>query len=133
MAAMIRRTSTLVALGIQVLISGDDNFNSTIAVRYRPVGQTTWRDALPLFRVHPDVVTGHTVPPQFAGSIFNLRPATTYDIELHALQLDLVLGVLDSRRAVACHPAGGHTAQHGGGRRAWSAGLISRVYLYKSP
>src|SRR5579871_6918637 len=73
---------TLVALGIQLLITGDDDHDSSVAVRYRAHGSSAWLDGPPLFRVRPESVSGRTVPPQFAGSIFGLRPATDYDIEL---------------------------------------------------
>ena len=79
---------TLVALGVQLLISGDDNHDARVTVRYRVAGTPDWRDAMPLFRVHPESVVGRTVPEQFAGSIFDLSPATTYEIELHATDAD---------------------------------------------
>lgn len=78
---------TLHCLGVQVLISDDDDFDAAIAVRWRePAG--TWRNAPPLFRVRPASVTGRVVPPQFAGTIFDLRPGTAYEIELHAVDAD---------------------------------------------
>ncbi|MBA3456708.1 MAG: hypothetical protein H0T42_26700 [Deltaproteobacteria bacterium] len=73
---------TLHTVGIQVLISGDANRNASIAVR---VGTT---DALPLFRVRPETVTGRTVPEQLAGTIFDLVPGSTYDVELIATDPD---------------------------------------------
>jgi Chondroitinase B len=73
---------------VQVLVSGDDNRNASISVRYRQQGASAWRDGLPLFHVRPAVVIGDTVPEQFAGSLFDLMPATTYDIELHAVDPD---------------------------------------------
>src|SRR6059058_5627979 len=79
---------TLVALGVQLLISGDDNHDAAVTVRYRETGAGTWRDGMPLFRVHPESVVGRTVPEQFAGSIFDLSPGTTYEIELHATDPD---------------------------------------------
>jgi hypothetical protein len=79
---------TLTALGIGVPITGDDNFTGTVAVRYREAGTTTWHDAAPLMHVHAEAVAGITVAPQFAGSIFDLRPDTVYDIELHATDAD---------------------------------------------
>ena len=78
---------TLVTLGVQQLISGDDNHNATIGVRYRATGSGTWHTALPLFRVRPEN-SARVVPEQFAGSIFDLAPATSYDIELHAVDPD---------------------------------------------
>src|SRR5437016_4422162 len=79
---------TVVTLGVQLLISGDDDHDARVAVRYRPTGDPVWRDAMDLFRVHPASVSGRTVPEQFAGSIFELTPGTTYDIELHATDPD---------------------------------------------
>ena len=79
---------TLVALGVQLLVTGDDNHNASVAVRYRPAGMTAWRQGMPLFRVRPEVVTGRTVPAQFAGSIFDLLPGQSYEIELHAVDAD---------------------------------------------
>ncbi len=79
---------TLMAIGIQLPVSGDDNYNASVGVRYRQSGAIAWRTGLPLYRVHPESVTGWTAAPQFAGSIFDLRPATTYDVELHVVDSD---------------------------------------------
>jgi MYXO-CTERM domain-containing protein len=79
---------TLVALGVQLLVQGDDNHDASVAVRYRPAGTSAWRQGLALFRVRPEVVTGRTVPQQFAGSIFDLSPGQSYEIELHAVDAD---------------------------------------------
>ncbi len=79
---------TLMALGVQLLITGDDDHDATVSVRYRPTGSPTWRNGLPLLRVRPESVPGRFVPEQFAGSIFDLRPSTSYEIELHAIDAD---------------------------------------------
>jgi hypothetical protein len=79
---------TVVTLGVQLLVTGDDDHNARVAVRYRPSGDPVWRDAMDLFRVHPEDVVGRTVPEQFAGSIFDLTPGATYDVELHATDVD---------------------------------------------
>ncbi len=80
--------STLISLGLVLPVTGDDNFNAQVAVWYRVTGTTPWYTAQPLFRVHPETVTGFSVTPQFAGSIFNLRPSTSYDIRLHLTDPD---------------------------------------------
>ncbi|MGO9256743.1 MAG: hypothetical protein ACLQU1_10635 [Bryobacteraceae bacterium] len=99
---------TLTAIGIVLPISGDDNFNSVVTVRYREKGSGAWRDALPLFRVHPEVVEGWGVQPHFGGSIFGLKPATTYEVELHATDpdgmIDETLTVTGTTRAVPGGP-----------------------------
>src|SRR3954447_26245168 len=71
---------TITALGVGLPITGDDNFTAQVAVRYPVSGTQTWHDALPLARIHAEVVTGMTVGAGFAGSIFDLQPATGYDI-----------------------------------------------------
>src|SRR5437773_11857425 len=101
---------TVVALGVQLLISGDDNHNAQVAVRYRAATTTEWHAAMPLFRVHRESVVGRTVPEQFAGSIFDLSPGTTYEIELHATDpdgpVDQVIPTTATLRAVpAADPA----------------------------
>src|SRR6266481_3512116 len=68
---------TLLTLGVQLIVTGDDNHDARVAVRYRPMGSPAWHDALALFRVHPESVVGRSVPEQFAGSIFELTPGTT--------------------------------------------------------
>ncbi|MFT3767940.1 MAG: chondroitinase-B domain-containing protein [Minicystis sp.] len=79
---------TITALGVQLLVSGDDNHDAKVTVRYRKAGATAWRTGLPFHRVRPDVVNGFSVPDQLAGSLFDLSPATTYDIELHVVDAD---------------------------------------------
>lgn len=75
-------------LGFEWLIDGDTNRNSSVEVRYRPQGQPTWRPALPLLRLGGERSfrdrenMSYTAPPGFAGSIFNLTPGTTYEVEL---------------------------------------------------
>ncbi len=84
---------TLIALGVSLPITGDDNFSAVVAMRYREASTTTWSTGYPLQHVHAEVVTGLTVTPKFAGSIFDLRPDTSYEIELHATDAD---GAVDS-------------------------------------
>lgn len=79
---------TVVNLGVQVLISDDDDRDATVSLRYRAVGAADWREGLDLARVRPELVTGLVVPQQFAGSVFDLRPDTDHEIELHAVDPD---------------------------------------------
>src|SRR4051812_13163893 len=78
---------TLLNIGVTLPITGDDNFNATVSVRYKS-GTSSWRDAMPLVHVHTEVVQGFTTSPQFSGSIFDLAPDTDYTIELHATDPD---------------------------------------------
>jgi uncharacterized membrane protein YgcG len=79
---------TVVTLGVQLLVTGDDDYDASVTVRYRAAGTTAWKQAMPLYRVHPEVVIGRTVPAQFAGSIFDLAPGQSYEIELRATDPD---------------------------------------------
>ncbi len=103
---------TLMALGIQLPITGDDDHDASVTVRYRVVGDTTWHPAPPLFRVRPESVVGRVVAEQFAGSILDLRPATAYEIELHATDpdgpVDQTFVIEGTTRAIPADPAAPH-------------------------
>lgn len=87
---------TLVSLGFEWRITGDDNRNAKVEVSYRKTGETDWRPALPLMRVQKEqigVAPGpnaandpgryplfkYTAANMFAGSILNLDPDTEYE------------------------------------------------------
>lgn len=76
---------TLLNLGFEWPITGDENRNATVAVKFRKVGDTAWRQALPLSRIGGENVyrrrenLDYTVPQGFAGSILNLEPGTEYE------------------------------------------------------
>jgi hypothetical protein len=99
---------TLGSLGVQLLVSGDDDHDAQVGVRYRPLGSGTWKMAMDLFRVRAESVGGRVVPEQFAGSIFDLQPAATYEVELHALDndgpVDETVVVQGTTRAIPADP-----------------------------
>jgi hypothetical protein len=76
---------TLINLGFEWLIEGDDNRNAKVEVFYRKHGDTQWKQALPLLRLQGeriyqsqgvfDVVS----PNMFAGSILDLEPDRAYE------------------------------------------------------
>jgi hypothetical protein len=79
---------TLINLGFEWRIDGDDNRNAAVAVSYRRAGETAWKPALPLLRLqHERVYNGNTngdmldfvAPNMFAGSILDLEPDTEYE------------------------------------------------------
>ena len=76
---------TLLNLGFEWEIRGDANRNATVAVEFRAVGESDWRQALPLVRIGGENVyrrrenLDYTVPDGFAGSILNLQPGTEYE------------------------------------------------------
>jgi len=43
--------STLISLGFEWYVDGDDNHNAAVDVSYRKKGETAWREGLPLLRL----------------------------------------------------------------------------------
>jgi len=78
---------TLENLGVRWFVEGDSNRNASVKVSFRRKGSQTWRPALPLLRVHHEVVDLPTrkqwrAGNLFAGSVFGLEPGTAYEIRL---------------------------------------------------
>ena len=86
--------ATLICLGFEWAITGDDNRNATVEVNYRVAGQTAWKDAMPLLRMGGEQIfrAPYTVPPGFAGSILDLEPGTEYEVRLTMKDPDGVVG-----------------------------------------
>ena len=89
---------TLLSLGFEWKISGDDNRNARVDVTYRKKGEQQWRKGLPLLRLQHEQVSGgppregashyysYVAPNMFAGSLLNLEPGTEY--ECHSVLSD---------------------------------------------
>jgi hypothetical protein len=75
---------TLICLGFEWEITGDDNRNATAAISYRPSGHNDWKDGMPLLRMGGEKIfrAPYTVPDRFAGSILDLEPDTEYEVRL---------------------------------------------------
>ena len=80
--------ATLINLGFEWFIDGDDNRNAAVEVRFRKKGEAQWRSALPLLRLQHEEIYQATqlgaqidvvVPNMFAGSILDLEPDTEYE------------------------------------------------------
>src|SRR5579863_8056645 len=75
---------TLINLGFEWLIEGDDNHNAQVDVSYRKQGETQWKRGLPLLRLHGERIYQNqgvfdvVSPNMFAGSILDLQPNTEY-------------------------------------------------------
>lgn len=75
---------TLINLGFEWLIDGDDNRNAQVSVSYRKQGDREWKQALPLLRlqgerIYQDQGVFDVVSPNmFAGSILDLESDTAY-------------------------------------------------------
>ncbi len=89
---------TLINLGFEWSIEGDENRNASVHVQFREVGQSEWREGLPLLRYGGEQVyrrrenLDYTVPHGFAGSILNLKPGTEYECRLEMKDPDGVTG-----------------------------------------
>lgn len=89
---------TLLNLGFEWAIDGDANRNATVSVQFRKLGETKWREALPLFRIGGERVfrerenLDYTVPNGFAGSILNLEAGTEYECQFEMQDPDGVTG-----------------------------------------
>src|SRR5712671_4278564 len=94
---------TLTAIGVEWKISGDDNRNAAVEVSFRRKGEQAWRKALPLLRIHHEVINSAQPPfrpvdptpanpngerenpwhydtgNMFAGSILNLSADADYE------------------------------------------------------
>jgi hypothetical protein len=128
---------TLTAIGVEWKITGDDNRNAAVEVSYRAKGEQDWHKALPLLRIHHEVVNSHEPPfrpvdptpanpngerenpwhydvgNMFAGSILNLAPDTDYECRFQLSDPDGVSG--DKEKIITVHTrkepqpaAGGH-------------------------
>ena len=98
---------TLVSLGFEWRISGDDNRNAHVDVTFRRKGEQQWRKGLPLLRLQHEVVPGGTpregsghyfsyvAPNMFAGSLLNLEPDTEYECRFVLSDPDGVKGKAD--------------------------------------
>jgi hypothetical protein len=91
---------TLISLGFEWYIEGDDNHNAVVEVRYRREGQVRWLSAQPLLRIQcEESITrflnnsiDYITPNMFAGSIFDLEPDTAYECEFTMSDPDGVIG-----------------------------------------
>src|SRR3954465_15076503 len=73
---------TLINLGFEWVIQGEDNRNANVDVSYRKQGETVWKQGLPLLRLHgeriyqTEGVFNVISPNMFAGSILDLESDT---------------------------------------------------------
>ena len=95
--------ATLINLGFEWYVEGDDNRNASVDVSYRTVGGSGWIGALPLLRLQAErIKQGQqidvTVPNMFAGSILDLEPGTEYEAQFALKDPDGVSG--EARKTV---------------------------------
>ena len=101
---------TLQCAGFEWYVSGDENHNATVAVRFRKQGTSPWRDGLPLLRIQREKIWGHDqrwvfeAPNMFAGSIFGLEPDTTYECNFIMTDPDNVVNEVEKTVQVTTRP-----------------------------
>src|SRR6185503_4240121 len=77
---------TLINLGFEWIVDGDDNRNASVDVSYLKQGESQWKRALPMLRLHGErIFNGAQLdvvsPNMFAGSILDLEPDTAYEAQ----------------------------------------------------
>jgi hypothetical protein len=124
---------TLVSLGFDWKIDGDDNRNAHVDVTFRQKGEQPWRNGLPLLRLQREVINGvvpgpnptpnlarspfdYVVPNMFSGSILNLEPDTEYECRFVLVDADGVNGATTKtvivRTRAEPQPAAGGKVYH---------------------
>ena len=92
----ITETPTLISLGFEWQIDGDDNRNAEVGVFYRKIGDKEWKRGLPLLRLQREqTISGpmqYIAPNMFAGSIFDLEPGSEYECRFVLADPDGVTG-----------------------------------------
>ena len=87
---------TLISLGFEWQIDGDDNRNAEVTVFYRKIGDKEWKQGLPLLRLQREpTISGpmsYTAPNMFAGSIFDLNQGAEYECRFVLADPDGVSG-----------------------------------------
>ena len=127
--AFVVERPTLLSLGFEWKIAGDDNRNSSVAVSFRKKGETAWRKGMPLMRMGGEFISGpmpqhgdrvtyynYTVPHGFAGSILSLQPDTEYECRFVMSDPDGVTGqaeqIVTVRTRKVPKPAEGGNVYH---------------------
>src|SRR6476620_6202053 len=100
---------TLINLGFEWMIQGDDNRNAAVAVSYRKKGESQWRQGMPLLRLqNEEIFQGDRLdvvaPNMFAGSILDLEPDTEYEARFVLSDPDGVQGVAQRTVSVRKRP-----------------------------
>jgi hypothetical protein len=95
--------ATLINLGFEWFIDGDDNRNATVDVSYRQKGESQWKRALPMLRLQGERIFNGAMldvvsPNMFAGSILDLEPDTAYEAQFVLSDPDGVRG--ESRKTL---------------------------------
>jgi hypothetical protein len=108
---------TLINLGFEWLIQGDDNRNAAVAVSYRKQGASAWKQGMPLLRLQNERIYANVnidviAPNMFAGSVLDLEPDTAYEVQFAMTDPDGVRG--EAKKTVTVRTRPEPTASTGG-------------------
>ena len=81
-AGELRQYATPQSIGFEWDVTGDDDHDAIVNVRYRPSGTVDWFEAFPMFRVD---FNGNNM---LAGSILFVAGGTEYEVELDLVDPD---------------------------------------------
>ncbi len=112
---------TLIALGFDWSIDGDDNRNARVAVAYRRKGTQDWSTGMDLLRLQREETyvrnsLDYVAPNLFSGSLLDLQEDTDYEVRLTLTDPDGVSG--EATRTLTAHtraepkPAAGGRVLH---------------------
>ena len=110
---------TLINLGFEWFVQGDENRNAAVAVSFRKRGEQEWTPALPLLRLKGERIYSESridlvAPNMFAGSVLDVEPDTDYDVQLVMTDPDGIRG--EGRRVVSVRTRA-EPLPYAGGRR----------------
>lgn len=92
----ITEPATLISLGFEWRIEADDNHNARVEVSYRKQGEQAWKAGAPLLRIGNERINENALqyvtPNGFAGSVFDVEPATAYEARFALSDPDSVEG-----------------------------------------
>ena len=87
---------TLISLGFEWFIEGDDNRNAEVSVACRETQRGDWFAGAPLLRIGNERINENALqyitPTMFAGSVFDLEPSTAYQCRFTLSDPDGVSG-----------------------------------------
>ncbi len=73
---------TFTNLTVEWAITGDSDLDGSVRVRYRKKGTAAWRQGMTLRRVPAGSLESFTWGNRHSGSVFDLQPGATYEVEL---------------------------------------------------
>lgn len=97
---LIVQPPTLIALGFDWQIDGDDNRNARVSVQYRRQGDSVWRQGLDLLRLQREEsfvrnALDYVGPNLFSGSVLDLQENTPYEVRFTLTDPDGVSGAAE--------------------------------------